>query len=157
MLPPLAAPSTSKSAAPSPLEPFAWLTGNWSAEVKMGNKSSKVLSRFTPRLSGRMMAMETSFDGEPLYEGMIGYDPAMRANAVWYVTPNGESIRGAVAIKDGDPVFDVKMTMSNGIELPFQTRVHRLSVDSFQWTLLMTMDKGATWNKFLEVEYHRLP
>jgi hypothetical protein len=156
--PPPAVPRA-KPDAPSPLEPIAWLAGSWAAEAKApgSNRSSKILTRFTPELDGRVMLMETSFDGEPVYAGMFGYDPAQKAIGFWYVTPHGESIKGTVAPKGSDQLFDFRMTLTNGLDLHFQTTVHRVDADHYAWALFTTLNKGATWDKMFEVQYHRVP
>jgi hypothetical protein len=155
---PLAGPAA-KSDSPSPLEPIAWMAGSWAAEAKQPGvaKSSKILTKFTPQLDGRLMMMETSFDGQSVYQGVFGYDPAQKAIAFWYVTPNGESIRGTVAPKGSDSLYDFHMTLINGIDLHFQTNVHRVDSDRYTWSLFTTINKGSTWEKLFEVEYRRVP
>ncbi|MDE1177259.1 MAG: hypothetical protein PW789_11745 [Edaphobacter sp.] len=153
-------PQTSQNAeTPSPLESIAWMAGSWVADAKPpGNgKASRVLTRFTPQLDGRMMAMETSVDGQPVYAGMYAYDPAKKTITFWYVTPSGESIRGTVMPHADDQLYDIVMTLVNGIELHFQTKVHRIDMDHYTWALFTTINKGATWDKLFEVEYHRVP
>ena len=148
-----------RTTAASPLEPLAWMAGNWAAEVRMPKspKASKVLTKFTPQMNGHMMLMETSFDGEPLYQGMFGYDPVSKSPAFWYVTPGGESIKGTVSSRDNDPLFDFKMTLTNGLELHFQTTAHRVDADHYTMSLFTTLDQGATWNKLFDVPFHRVP
>jgi hypothetical protein len=136
------------------------MAGNWAAEAKQPGAavSSKILSRFTPQLDGRTMTIETSFAGRAVYQGMFGYDPAQKAIAFWYVTPDGESIRGTVDPKESsDPLFDFHMTLANGVDLHFQTKIHRVDADHYTWTLLTTMNKGTTWDKLFAVDYHRVP
>lgn len=145
--------------AVSPLAPIAWMAGSWAAEAKQpgAQNPSKIFTRFTPQLDGRTMSIETSFDGKPMYQGMFAYDPALKAIAFWYVTPDGESIRGTVDTKEaGDPLFDFRMTLNNGVELHFQTRVHRVDADHYTWTLFSTSNKGTTWDKLFAVDYHRV-
>lgn len=152
--------TTQKADTPSPLEPIAWMTGSWAAEAKQPGsaKASRILTRFTPQLDGRVMSMETTFDGQLVYQGITAYDPAKKAIALWYLTPNGESIRGTVVPKTADEhLYDFTMTLTNGIELHFQTLVHRVDADHYKWSLFTTINKGATWDKLFEVEYHRLP
>lgn len=152
-------PPTEKSDSPSLLEPIAWMAGTWAAEAKQpgSSKSSKIITKFTPQLDGRMMMMETTFDGQAVYQGMFGYDPEKKAIAFWYVTPNGESIRGTVAPKGVDYLYDFLMTLTNGIDLHFQTTVHRIDPDSYTWSLFTTLNKGTSWDKLFGVEYHRVP
>lgn len=146
--------------AASPLTSIAWMAGSWVAEAKQpgAQNPSKILTRFMPQLDGRTMSIETSFDGKPMYEGMFAYDPALKAIAFWYVTPDGESIRGTVDAKEtDDPLFDFRMTLNNGVELHFQTKVHRVDADHYTWTLFSTSNKGTTWDKLFAVDYHRVP
>ena len=154
-------PLTAQTApAVSPLAPILWMAGSWAAEAKQpgSSVSSKIFSRFTPQLDGRSMTIETSFDGRPVYQGMFAYDPAQKAISFWYVTPDGESIRGTVDPKEtADPLFDFLMTLTNGVELHFHTLVHRVDADHYTWTLLTTMNKGTTWDKLFAVDYHRVP
>jgi hypothetical protein len=135
------------------------MAGNWAAEAKPvgASKPYKILTKFTQQLDGRVMAMETTFDGQLVYQGMYAFDPAKKAIAFWYVTPNGESIRGTLAPKGDDHLYDFQMTLTNGIELHFQTKVHRIDNDHYTWSLFTTINKGATWDKLFEVEYHRVP
>jgi hypothetical protein len=153
-------PSQSQqTAVASPLAPIAWMSGTWAAEAKQpgSEKSAKILSRFTPQLDGRTMSIEASFDGKAVYQGMFAYDPALKAIAFWYVTPDGESIRGTADTKEpDDPLFDFRMTLANGVELHFQTKVHRVDTDHYSWTLFTTSSGGATWQKLFAVDYHRV-
>ncbi|RZU39054.1 DUF1579 family protein [Edaphobacter modestus] len=144
---------------PSPLEPIAWMTGHWVAEAKSPgtDRVSKIDTRYTPQMNGRTMSLETSFDGVLVYEGMFAYDPAQKAIAFWYVTPEGESIRGTVDPQpNGDQLYDFQMTLANGVSLHFRTEVHRVDPDHYVWTLF-TNSEGTKWDKLIEVNYHRAP
>ena len=155
---PVAPLPSQQMAATSPLAPIAWMSGTWAAEAKQpgSEKSLKILSLFAPQLDGRTMTIETSFDGKPAYQGMFAYDPALKAIAFWYVTSDGESIRGTVDSKEtADPLFDFRMTLTNGVDLHFQTKIHRLDADHYSWTLFTTTG-GATWQKLFAVDYHRV-
>jgi len=151
--------TTEKPSGPSPLEPISWMAGTWSAEAKPAGaaKAYKILTRFSPQMSGRVMSMETTFDGEVVYQGMYAFEPAKKAIGYWYVTPNGESIRGTLVPQGDDQIYDFLMTLTNGIELHFQTKVHRLDPNRYTWSLFTTINKGTSWDKLLEVEYHRVP
>ncbi len=82
----------------------------------------------------------------------------MKAIAFWYVTPDGESIRGTADSKEqNDPLLDFHMTLVNGVDLHFQTKIHRVDADHYTWTLFTSADKGTTWDKMFAVEYHRAP
>jgi len=143
----------------SPLAPIAWMAGHWTAETKLPelDKVAKIDARYTPQMDGRTMTIETSFDGKLVYEGMFAYDPAQKAIAFWYVTPEGESIRGTVESQpDGDQVYDFQMTLTNGVDLHLRTMVHRLNADQYVWTLFTT-NEGTKWDKLIEVTYHRAP
>lgn len=148
-----------KPTAPSPLESISWMAGSWAAEAKPAGapRPYKILTKFTPQLDGRVIAMETNFDGQLVYQGMYAFDPAKKVIAFWYVTPNGESIRGTVAPQGADQLYDFLMTLTNGIDLHFQTKVHLVDNDHYTWSLFTTINKGATWDKLFAVEYHRVP
>lgn len=143
----------------SPLQPIAWMAGHWVADAKSpgSDKVSKVDTRYTLQMNGHAMSLETSFDGILVYEGMFAYDPAQKAIAFWYVTPEGESIRGTVdPQQNGDQLYDFQMTLANGVSLHFRTLVHRVDSDHYVWTLF-TNSEGTKWDKLIEVNYHRAP
>jgi hypothetical protein len=155
--PPKAAP------VPSPLASIAWMAGHWTAEAKSPGSGAlaKVDTHYTPEMDDRTMTIQTSFDGKLVYQGMFAYDPAQKAIAFWYVTPEGESIRGTVDSQKGqgefpDQLYDFHMTMTNGVDLHFHTLIHRTDADHYVWTLFTT-NEGTKWDKLTEVNYRRVP
>ena len=140
-----------------PMAPVSWMAGKWAAEVKApgSDKTTSIVANYEPVLGGKMLKIQTSFDGKPSYEGMMGYDAAKQAVAFWYMTGEGESVNGT-AVQDGDSVlFD--FTIAKGAEpvQHLQTRLHRDDADHYTWTLFAN-PKGAGWAKLFDVHYHRV-
>jgi hypothetical protein len=152
----VAAPALAPAA--QKMAPIAWLAGTWVAEAKepgSSNPPSQIVARYTPKLDGTAMSIETSFDGKQAYQGMFGYDTLLKKIAFWYVTPAAESVHGTVVVNGDDSVLDFTMTGLDGDKAKLQTRMHRTDADHFLWELYAD-PTGSGWVKVFDVKYHRV-
>ena len=135
---------------------IAWLAGDWEAERPgASTATTKVAYHFHTILGGKAMSIETTFNGNPRFEGMIGYDPARKSVAVWYLTATGESTSGTMTPTDGAALFDLTVTSLEGKSSHLQVHVVHVDADHYRWEIYAD-PKGTGMSKLLETSYHRV-
>jgi hypothetical protein len=141
-----------------PMSSIAWLAGDWEAEPKGAAASSsntRVAYHFHPVLGGRELTLEATFNGMGRFQGMIGYDPARRSVAVWYITTTGESSAGLMTPEDGYSLFDINVTSLEGKTTHLQVRIVHVDADHYRWEIYAD-PKGTGMAKLFETSYRRL-
>jgi hypothetical protein len=140
------------------MAPIAWIAGDWEAEAKdlrATGATTKVVNHYRPILGGKAMELETTFNGNERYRGMIGYDPAKKSVAFWYLMTTGESTSGTVTGEDGYALFDFTVTTLQGKGAHLQVHIVRLDPDHYRWEMYAD-PKGAGMGKLFEISYRRV-
>ena len=140
-----------------PMAPVSWMAGKWVGEVKAPGdaKATVIASTFEPVLGGKMLKIQTSFDGKGTYEGMFGYDPEKKAIAFWYLTAEGESVTGTVIPQAEYLLFDFEIAKPGEKSQHLQTHIHQDDANHYTWALFADT-KGTGWVKLFDVHYHRV-
>ena len=141
-----------------PMASIAWLAGDWEAEPKgaaANSSNTKVAYHFRPALNGKELSVEATFNGVGRFQGMIGYDPARKSVAVWYLTTTGESTTGTMTAEDGYALFDVAVTSLEGKSTHLQVRIVHVDADHYRWEIYAD-PRGTGMAKLFETSYRRL-
>jgi hypothetical protein len=144
-----------QSAPVDPMGTIAWMAGDWEAEAKGPAPNApviKVVNHYRPMLGGKALSVETTFNGADRYRGMIGYDPAKKAVAFWYLMTTGESTEGTVAPGEGFSLFDFNVTSAEGKSTHAQVHIAKVDADHYRWEYYA----GPVMGKLFEIEYKRV-
>jgi hypothetical protein len=129
-----------------PMATIAWLAGDWEAERPgASTATTKVAYHFHTILGGKAMSVD----------GMIGYDPARKSVAVWYLTATGESTSGTMTPGDAGPQFDLTVTSLEGKSSHLQLHIVHVDADHYRWEIYAD-PKGTGMSKLLETSYRRV-
>jgi hypothetical protein len=135
---------------------IAWLAGDWEAERPPATTATtKVAYHFHSILGGKALSIETTFNGNPRFDGLIAYDPARKTVALWYVTATGESTTGTMTPQDGAALFDLTVTSLEGKSTHLQVHIVHVDADHYRWEIYAD-PKGTGMSKLLETSYHRV-
>jgi hypothetical protein len=140
------------------MAPIAWLAGDWEAEPKApvaNAATSKVAYHFHPILGGTAMSVETTFNGSGRFQGMIGYDPARKSVAVWYLTATGDSTTGTMSPGDGFAQFDLVVTSLEGKSTRLQLHIVHVDADHYRWEIYAD-PHGTGMTKLVETAFRRV-
>jgi hypothetical protein len=145
------------AAAPAgdPLAMISWIAGDWEAEAKgtaATTSTVKVVNHYHSMLNGKALSVETTFNGAERYRGMIGYDPARKTVAFWYLMTTGESTLGTVSQGDGFALFDFNVTTAAGKSTHAQVHIARMDAEHYRWEFYA----GPTMGKLFEIVYKRV-